>query len=38
MEDKLAEWEERITREPRDEVANVEFMELLYECRILVEE
>ena len=38
MNDKLLAWEERITQEPRDEVANVEYIELLYECRIIEEE
>ena len=35
MSDKVAEWEARIAREPREEVANIEYLELLYECRIL---
>ena len=33
--DKLKEWEERIQKEPQSEVANLEYMELLVECRIL---
>ena len=35
MTDKVAEWQERITQKPQDEVANVEYMELLWECRII---
>ena len=33
--DKLQAWEERIAKEPREEVANIEHLELLAECRIL---
>ena len=33
--DKLKEWEERIQRQPREEVANLDYMELLMECRIV---
>jgi len=38
MDDKLTAWEERITREPKDEVANLEYINLLYECRIIEDE
>ncbi len=34
-EEKLAAWEARIAQEPSDEVANLEYLELLYECRII---
>lgn len=33
--DKLEAWEERIQKEPQAEVANLEYLELLAECRIL---
>lgn len=35
MDDKLTEWESRITQPPREEVANLEYLELLFECRII---
>lgn len=35
MTDKVAEWQERISQEPQEEVANVEYMDLLWECRII---
>ena len=33
--DKLQAWAERIERPPRDEVASIEYIELLIECRII---
>lgn len=33
--DKLKEWEERIAQAPQAEVANIDYLELLAECRIL---
>lgn len=35
MNEKLAEWEARITQPPKEEVANLEYLELLCECRII---
>jgi len=35
LNDKLLAWEARISEMPQEEVANVEYMELLYECRII---
>lgn len=38
MNEKILAWEERITKEPQEEVANLEYIELLWECRIIAEE
>lgn len=35
--DKLQEWEARILQAPRAEVANIDYVDLLVECRILDE-
>ena len=35
IDEKLAAWEARITQEPKSEVANLDYIELLVECRIL---
>ena len=36
-EEKLALWLERISEPPKDDVANLEYFELLTECRIITE-
>ena len=36
--DKLQDWEERISNPPKAEVANLDYMDLLRECRIIEEE
>ncbi len=33
--DKLKAWEARIQKEPQEEVANLDYLELLEECRII---
>lgn len=35
--DKLEAWEDRISQPPRQEVANLDYIDLLVECRIMEE-
>ena len=37
MNDILLAWQERIAQKPQEEVANLEYLELLWECRIIEE-